>query len=360
VVHSRTLPPRLRRLALVSLVVMGSGGACAPDPAGPPGTLTASVRIALGAEEGTAQQPRAASVVAGVTLAVVTPTGSSFQQAPFGTRSPLADFQVSVPEGEVTFQAEVTSTTGVVLYRGDTTVPVLQDGFQVEIPLQAVAPVLVVESDSIRSTPTGTAPGPGRFVLVNRGIGTVVWRVAAVSPTQPPCAEDPCLLLTPSSGTVSSAAGATAFLRAEPSTTPARVYTLRLETDQGTVDVRVDAGAAGMVEARVRQGSTGPPMPGVAVRLMACSFVTQTQACVPDESMAPVTRSTDSLGIVRFTGAHPGFWELRPSRPGVAFTPPARVFTLTPGGVFSQLFQGQFIVNAPGGDHPGAGVLGNP
>jgi hypothetical protein len=332
---------------------------CGPAPADPGHSRTATVRLEADPLLQVGTQERAASVVAGVTLTVTSRDGTSTQAAPLGTEHPEAEFQVTVPQGEARFQAAVTSNTGVVLYEGSREVLVDRDGFQVEIPLIAMAPVLVVVPASLPVSPAGVPPGPGVFILRNRGLDRVQWRVAAVSPLLDSCALAPCLGISPGAGAVTAddtgdTRTGTGFLRVEPLTTPARAYAVRLETEEGTVDLVVDAAAAGTVEARVAQpsftGGAGPPVPDNQVRLKACSDGREGAPgfCIPDESVPISLGATDSDGIARFSGLPAGLWELQPDPTGWQSLQPLRAtVSLAPGGFVSALFLATPIQSPP-------------
>lgn len=349
-----------RKVATTLIPALAWGWAgCGPAPADPGHSRTATVRLATGPFLQVAPQERAASVVAGVTLTVTSRDGTSTQAAPLGTENPEAEFQVTVPEGEALFQASVTSNTGVLLYEGSVEVLVDRDGFQVEIPVMAMAPVLVVEPAALPVSPAGVSPGAGVFILRNRGLDRVQWRVVAVSPLLDSCALAPCLGISPGAGAVTAEGTGdtrtgTGFLRVEPLTTPARAYSIRLETDEGTVDLVVDAAAAGTLEARVTQssftGGAGPPVPGNQVRLRACSGGQEGApgSCIPDASVPISLRATDGDGVARFSGLPAGLWELQPDPTGWQSLQPLRAtVALAPGGLVSALFLATPIQSPP-------------
>ena len=339
-------PHRLARLhslrAILALLVLGPVWmGCTPTPIETGESRSATVSVTTGSLASSSHQQGIASPVAEAVLTAISEGGTSTLRATLGSRDRMATFEVTVPEGPVTFHAEVVSNTGVTLYDGTDEVMVDSDGFQVEIDLTARAPILLAIPDSLRTTLDGTAPGAGIFLLSNAGRERVQWHLASVSPPQHSCPTDPCLDIFPQSGEIASPTQATHFIRVAPLNTPARLYTLRLETDQGIVELQVDAAAAGAIEARVVEFTGGPPVSGTLVRLRACASGTAGTpgTCERDPSVPDAFAATGSGGTARFSGLRSGLWEVQSNPTGQSMTPNRRTVSLTPGGFVSTLFE---------------------
>src|SRR5687767_5960548 len=93
-----------------------------------------------------------------------------------------ASATLEVPEGSITFSVDVTSASGIVLYSGSATT-VVTEGFEVDVPLTAQRPVLVVQPDTIHTT-----LAPARFTVYNGGPFTpgggsmLDWSINVLSP----------------------------------------------------------------------------------------------------------------------------------------------------------------------------------
>lgn len=74
-----------------------------------------------------------------------------------------------VPEGNTTFSVDVSNATGLVLYSGSAT-GVVSDGFEIDVPLTAQRPVLVIQADTFRST-----GGAAQFSVYNGGRDSLNW-----------------------------------------------------------------------------------------------------------------------------------------------------------------------------------------
>jgi hypothetical protein len=90
----------------------------------------------------------------------------------------------TVPEGSVTFDVQVFSSLGMVLYTGSQTSNVSGTTTRVTVPLTASRPVLVVAPDTIRSS----GPQTASFVVYNAGASSMSWSLSGTSPLIASCA----------------------------------------------------------------------------------------------------------------------------------------------------------------------------
>lgn len=333
-----------RWLFLVFLAA--SLAACGDTPAGPAQQRAGAVVLDAGALFGSQEQ--ATSVIERAVLRVTSAAGSTTHQAPVGPLDEVATFTISVPPGQVLFEAVIESNNGAVLFEGSNTITVEADGFQVPITLVAVRPVLMVFPDSLRVEPPEVRPLPRVFALRNRGKESVVWSVESVTPALDSCGIFPCLRL----GAFSGAFEDLHFLPVWALNTPERVYRIRLASPEGTVELLADAAAASpqaVIEAVVANFG-GPPIPGAEVRLDACSEGSQVGTpgvCNFDESFERQIGVTDQDGIARFSGLPDGFWRVSvdPQAWGFVSPGPAVTLRLEPAEIRRILFEVTFPID---------------
>lgn len=328
--HRHTRPGAA--LAVLALALVG----CSEPPAGPAGPRTATVAFDAGPLLQSPPEGRPVSVIALARLVVTTAGGERTQEAPLDADATGVAFEVTVPEGPARFEAQVVSNNASLLYTGARDVPVTSDGFEVVLDLEAVAPVLVAAPDSQR-TAALLAPAGSPFVLRNRGLDAVTWSVESVEPPLDGCGEHGCLRILPSRGTVS--AGASETLRVSSVSTPAALYRIRLASAEGTVDLLADADPASVIEVLVTNPA-GAPMPGRRVTVRACSTGSEEGSpglCVPDETLAPLTGTTDDGGTLIVPGLPEGYWEVRPDPFGLEGILPSATTLLPEPGTTRQV-----------------------
>lgn len=158
----------------LSLTVLG----CEPGPQAPRESISTRVVFDASALFGTSHaQDGITTVVELAELTVVT-AGSDVQsqQDSLGPDQPQVSFNVVVPPGPTTFQGRVLSNNGTTLFEGLQELVVENDGFQVDLELQPVAPVLVVTPDTVEVT---TEPDQV-FLVENRGVRDLAWSADTV------------------------------------------------------------------------------------------------------------------------------------------------------------------------------------
>jgi len=140
-----------------------------------------------------------------------------------------ASATLEVPEGSITFSVDVTSASGIVLYSGSATA-VVTEGFEVDVPLTAQRPVLVVQPDTIRTT---LAPAP--FTVYNGGPLTtgggsmLNWSINVLSPN---CAQ--VCTIQPGSGLLPGKQD-TRFVVSVPLNQASGTYQLAVNSPEGGV-----------------------------------------------------------------------------------------------------------------------------
>ena len=181
----------LRRAIAVGAAAVAIGCAGPSDPG------DHRTRLALDCRSSTGEALVAAdlvSVLGSARLTVGSSNGTTTQSVTLGPSESEATFSVRVPTGAVRFDVEVLSNNQTVLFRGDQTVTVDRDGFNVTIKLRPVAPVLVV-TPRVPAVTT-SENGQVRFyqvtwILANVGIDSLRWRAdSAASPGVTSCLAD--------------------------------------------------------------------------------------------------------------------------------------------------------------------------
>jgi hypothetical protein len=328
-------------LAIATAFVAG----CGDTPAGP-GPAERSARVVRDVSPFfQLDEIRATSVLDRALLRVSSAAGTVTQSAAVGPNDRIVEFTVTVPTGEVRFEAAVESNNRTVLFDGATVATVAQDGFEVAIETRARAPVLVVTPDSLQVPVLQPEMLPAFFVLENRGVGTVEWSLVSVDPPLNSCGIYACLGLGALSRTVDRGRPTQLFVWGV--NTPARSYRIRLATAEGTVDLRAAAEATprGGIEARMINISQAP-VAGWEFRLEACVGFTHADDCVPDGSMPLQTRVTDSAGVALFAELPVGRqWRVTPvPQVGWVIVPQRRLVTVTADRVLTIIFQRMPIV----------------
>lgn len=143
--------------------------------------LALSFRTATGT---TLLAPDLLSVLGSARLTIASDKGTSTQSLTLGPSDTAAAFAISVPSGSVRFTVDVVSNNQTILFRGDTTATIDQDGFNVTVIPRAVAPFLVIGP----RTPVVTVTDNGQirfyratWALANVGTDTLQWRVDSLS-----------------------------------------------------------------------------------------------------------------------------------------------------------------------------------
>jgi hypothetical protein len=228
----------LKRLALgLCAVAPGCGG----SPTGDGETRHSVVALdvsALRRMTVQGQQLHVGSVASQIGLSILESNDAqqAFDRALTPTDS-VVTFPVTVEEGTTRFTAEVRSDNGTLLYTGERTADIQEDGFVVTITLDAQSPVLVVVPDSIF---VDTATN-GRFLVRNRGVGTLTrWAIDSVRSPQASCTLQNCFEFDDTTG-VQLGAGQEDTVTVRPLESVGRnqVYTVRFNSEVGTVNVRV-------------------------------------------------------------------------------------------------------------------------
>jgi Bacterial Ig-like domain (group 2) len=142
-----------------------------------------------------------------------------------------ASATLEVPEGSITFSVDVTSASGIVLYSGSATA-VVPDGFEVDVPLTAQRPVLVVQPDTIRTT-----LAPAQFTVYNggpasSGVPSVPLLDWTVNVTSPNCAQ--VCIIRPFSGRLAGKQSDT-FEASVPLNQASGTYQLAVNSPEGGV-----------------------------------------------------------------------------------------------------------------------------
>lgn len=155
-------------------------------------------------------QQECVAVVDQVLLTVTSDDGTQTLPAqPVTAETPQVDFDsVMVQQGAVTFQAEVRSNAGTVLYAAEQTTTVDAETFTVTLDLEKQAPVLQVCPLSISLTQN--TDYTGTFSITNRGTGVLTWAAEELGPG---CDGQACLELHEAGGEIPE--GETVVLRVE-------------------------------------------------------------------------------------------------------------------------------------------------
>lgn len=167
--------------------------------------------------------------------------GITVVRAPITADEPTAELEVEVGGGVHRFEARVFSNDGTPLFEGSTDAEVRSQGFAVEIQLRAVAGVLVIAPDSVRIPWGGQLVGG--FEVENRGSDWLFWQVVEVDPPLISC-DAPCLRMDPSGGELGP--GTTTSMQVVASRIAAGVYTLRVASTVGDLELRVFVDTAGV------------------------------------------------------------------------------------------------------------------
>lgn len=143
---------------------------------------------------------------------------------------------VEVAVGTVTFEAEVRSNNGTPLYAGSASAEVTDDGFEIEVRLDAVGAVL-------KACP-GVVPlllfddrFEGELRVINRGSRAVAWEANYESPL---CDNVPCFSLVPRTSNLAAGDTVRALGTLSP-LSPQTTYDVQITSAVGTLDVQFTA-----------------------------------------------------------------------------------------------------------------------
>jgi hypothetical protein len=250
-----------REIALI--LCLGGVSGCGEDATGRGRTAAGgTVRVVLASSHG-GDPTRPATVVERIVL-VATPRRGAPQRIEHRVvrRQMAVDLQLSVPQGEVTFELEIYSNKGILLFQGERVENVDREGFEVSIPLTARDAYPVVPRDSL-----GPISDPSRFPvgalavnlsLENAGSRTLDWRFhefrSPTGPAVPICASPavhPCVRLPLTQGQLP--AGERTTLPLWITSVREQEYTLVIDTNVGVleIDVVVPAALSGTGNARI-------------------------------------------------------------------------------------------------------------
>jgi hypothetical protein len=226
---------------------------CATEPTGGSGARRSTVSIDLsGARR--AGSPGRVSVASRIVLTVTPAAGDAQTLTAELKRGQFsADFEVAVPDGGVRFQVEVFNSDELLLFSGDTTQEIREDGFQVLVDLLARKPFLVVGPDSLARDTSTTNLGLLATTLDVRNVGvdTLQWQLNSVvgsTASTPPleyCAHSPtqpCLQISPFQGSLLPRTSDQLRLRATAAKQEA--YRLLFGSNVGGVEVEMVVPAA--------------------------------------------------------------------------------------------------------------------
>jgi hypothetical protein len=152
----------------------------------------------------------------------------------FVPNNPVVSFNVDVEPGETTFIARVLSTNRTLLLAGQDTVDIQNDGFEVEIPIQIITPILSVSQDTI-NLQSGDSD---TFFIANAGIGVLEWRIGSHFPPLQSC-DGPCLAFFPdTTGAIKSKAIQDIIISTFSFTDGQTTFPI--ESEVGTINVHVN------------------------------------------------------------------------------------------------------------------------
>ena len=162
------------RTALMLLWVAACGGDITGSTTN--GTrVVLDLRSLLGAQ---AQPGDFASVVASGTLTIASGGQQTTLTQALADNEPVVTFNVAVKSGAANFTMEVASNNQTVLYRGQASATIENDGFMVPITLQPVgAPVMVLA----RRVPVAFTSDSVQVEVRNRGSATLTWFVDSLA-----------------------------------------------------------------------------------------------------------------------------------------------------------------------------------
>lgn len=150
------------------------------------------------------------SVVDSADLTVTT-SGIGVQR--FGKRLARRDsvvtFTVTVERGQNEFSARVLSTVGAVLYSATRPANITESTFALDIPLVAVAPLLLVAPDTAKVVTPNSDFLSKTVIVHNRGGATLSWSVKDTLPPSAAQCPSGCVRFTPLSGTLLAGTAAT-------------------------------------------------------------------------------------------------------------------------------------------------------
>lgn len=153
---------------------------------------------------------------------------------------------VEVGEGEIQFEAEVYSITQQLLYTGRSRPASPQENFQIEINLEAVAPVMMacptdVQLEFLAELGAGTLTG-APVQIANVGTGSLRWRISSM--VEGTCLINnelpgPCLIFADTLGSVPAGMPDTLFVGSLASTYDRPTYQVDVMTDQGDIPLTI-------------------------------------------------------------------------------------------------------------------------
>jgi hypothetical protein len=222
-------PSRLPVVLLAAAVLAGCADVSGPVLGAGTGEIAFDLRplfVSAGGE-------RCATVVESLTLTVEEEGGrrQTFSED-VTAENAVFTFPVEVEPGTVMFTATVRSNNGTVLYEGEETATVEEDGFQVEVPLNPVDAVLKACSEAVRLV-YNDGVYEGRLAVINRGSHPLMWTAAFDALT---CGNGPCFQLFVPDEPV--APGDTAFaLATAAADTPVTTFDVQVASDVGTLDI---------------------------------------------------------------------------------------------------------------------------
>jgi hypothetical protein len=154
-----------------------------------------------------------------------------------------ASLPITLPAGVATIGAQIWSNNATLLYTGDTSAIIDNDGFSIDVPLTALTPVLVVFPDTLKVDSVSDGIRFGSLRVRNSGNGILSWGVTRdTAGTGAICGNQACSTF-PTAGRLSAGQeGLVTF--AMPALTPAGApfpagtFTYRFTSAQGTVVVQ--------------------------------------------------------------------------------------------------------------------------
>jgi hypothetical protein len=174
------------RLKLAGAAALGAAlaiSACGGEGTGPgPGvarlTLDLHALVAAGAP---IVDP--VSVLDSAKLTISSASKENLQVVPLGLGDTSAVFDVSVEKGSVRFHLDILSTNQSLLYQGDASSTIDQDGFAVSMTPAPVNPVMVIWPRTPPFGQDGTLI-IARWLLRNAGPDSLVWHVDSIEGLQ--------------------------------------------------------------------------------------------------------------------------------------------------------------------------------
>jgi hypothetical protein len=215
----------------INLLGCGPDSAATFDQAAPSGSVVLDLS-SLRHPPGQGAQQTCASLAAEVVLRVEEGGEAEEFRRDVAAESGMVRFDgIEVQQGTVRFSAEVLSDNQSLLYGGEISQPIEAATFQVDLALQALAPVLQVCPGDIS---LGRGSDSSEAVQIrNLGIGTLTYQ--AVSPD---CSQVPCVSFSLPTGSVAEGASGE-LVAALDRILPATSLELTVQSPQGSVPVAV-------------------------------------------------------------------------------------------------------------------------